>query len=63
MATKFTPEQIKWFRSYYKVQKSSRFNMFDPRARIATGLDRDEFLFVLNNYEALELAARKEGKL
>ena len=61
MSNNFTPQQLKDYEAYVKVQKSLRFNMLDPRAAAATGLSRDRFLFVLDNYEALSEAV-KEAK-
>ena len=61
---KFTKQQHKDFKAYEKVRTSGRYNMFDPRARAASGLGRDEFLFVLNNYKALheEVIQEKENQ-
>lgn len=55
----FTEQQLKNFRLYVSVQTGRRFNMMDPRARQATGLSRDDYLFVIENYDALEAAARE----
>lgn len=55
--TKFTPEQLADFKAYVEVQKSSRFNMFDPRARQAAGISRESLVFCMENYEALKQAA------
>jgi len=41
------------FRSYERVRVLGFFNMFDPRAESASGLDKDTYLGVLSNYEAL----------
>jgi len=46
--------------AYEEVRASGLFNMFDPNARISTGLAREEFLFVMKNYDALK--AIVEGK-
>lgn len=53
----FTAGQLKDFHAYRKVQLSGRYNMFDPRARSLTGLERDGYLFVMKNYEELAKAA------
>lgn len=34
----FTPEQLRNFRAYERVQKRGTHNMLDPRAQSATGL-------------------------
>ena len=57
MSTSFTPQQLKDFAKYVRVQKSGQYNMFDPRARTATGLSRKQFLFVMDNYMGLQAAA------
>lgn len=41
------------FRSYERVRVLGFFNMFDPRAESASGLDKDTYLGVLSNYNAL----------
>ena len=50
---KFTPQQIAHWKAFERVRKSGKYNMFDPKARAATGLERDDFLFVMKNFEAL----------
>lgn len=54
MTTKFTDQQLKNFAAYVRVQESGRFNMFDPRARLLTGLGRDDYIFVMDNYTELQ---------
>lgn len=54
---KFTPKQIKNWKAFEKVRESGRFNMIDPRAASAARLSKDEHLFVIEHYEALEAAA------
>ena len=55
----FTNQQLQNFKKYVRVQMGGRYNMFDPRARAATGLDKDEYLFVMENYSALKEASEK----
>ena len=55
----FTDKQLADFAAYVRVQESNRYNMFDPRAAQAAGLTRDEMVFVMDNYEALEAASKK----
>ena len=52
---KFTQEQLNNFKAYRKVQMRGKYNMFDPRAIGATGLTRDEYGFVMDNYGELEV--------
>ena len=47
------------FSEYRDVQDSGMFNMFDPRAREATTLSRDEWIYILKNYS--ELKEQYEG--
>jgi len=53
----FTPQQLKDFAAYVKVQREGLFNMFDPRARGMTRMGRDEWVFVMENYAALKAAS------
>jgi len=41
------------FKSYERVRVRGKWNMFDPRAESASGLDKDTYLGVLSNYNAL----------
>jgi len=50
---KFTPQHIANFKQYLRVQERGRYNMFDPRAREATGLSATDYVFILRHYEAL----------
>lgn len=53
----FTKSQINQFKSYESVRKSGHYNMFDSRARLASGLTKEEYLFVMENYRELKDAA------
>jgi hypothetical protein len=55
----FTPQQFVDWKAYEKVRKGGRWNMFDPRARRATKLSPERYLFVMTNYS--ELKAVVEG--
>ena len=50
----FTAKQLQDFKAYRKVQLGGKFNMFDPRATMATGLSKSEYIFVMKNYVALQ---------
>ena len=50
-ATEPTEQQLKDFAAYVKVQKRGRWSMFDLQARLHTGLDKEEYSFVMRNYE------------
>ena len=41
------------FKEYRRVQDSGMFNMFDPQAREMTSLDRDEWIYIISNYDQL----------
>jgi len=56
----FTNQQLQNFKKYVRVQMGGRYNMFDLRARAATGLDADEYVFVMENYDALKEASEKK---
>jgi hypothetical protein len=47
----FTKREIGNWRSFERVRKGGKWNMFDPRARIASGLDNDEYSFCMKNYQ------------
>ena len=54
MATKTLDELTESdFKSYERVRVRGKWNMFDPRAESASGLDKDTYLGVLSNYNAL----------
>ena len=55
----FTEKQLEDFKAYRKVQMGGRWNMFDPQARRATGLERDEYTFVMKNYSKLRAEVDK----
>jgi hypothetical protein len=60
---KFTPEQLKNFIDYQRVQRGGRFNMFDPRARSMTTQSSEEWVFNMNHYNELDEAIQvKEAK-
>ena len=42
------------FLIYKAVQESGMFNMFDPRARELTGLDKGTYVEILKTYNELE---------
>ena len=56
----FTNQQLKNFARYVRVQMGGRYNMFDPRARAAAGMSEDEYIFVMENYDALKKASEKK---
>ena len=53
----FSEFQIKQWRRYERVRTAGRYNMVDPRARLVTRLNSEDFLFILQNYSALKSAA------
>lgn len=42
------------FNQYRRVQFQGSFNMFDPQARLSTGLDKDVYIQCMEKYEELE---------
>ena len=42
------------FASYKAVQESGAYNMFDPRAKSASGLDDKTYIEIIKNYDELE---------
>ncbi len=59
----YTDQQIKNYIAYERVRKSGRFNMImqGGQAAQAAGLDREDYLFVMEHYEALMAAAERQG--
>lgn len=53
----FTKSQIDDWKAYERVRKGGRYNMFDPRAKTAAGLSREEYMFCLKNYTELKESA------
>lgn len=51
---KFTPAQIRDWKAYERVRKSGHYNMYDPRARLETGLSGERYSFVMQNFSKLE---------
>ena len=41
------------FLAYEMVRKSGKWNMYDPRAKYATRLSNEEYMFVMKNYSEL----------
>ena len=56
-APMFPASRIADFRAYEKVMESCRYNMYDPRARRATGLGAERYAFVMKNFSALKAQA------
>lgn len=54
MSKQFTFIQIQNYLTYEDVRSRGAYNMFDPRARQITGLSREDYIFVMDNYLALE---------
>jgi|TARA_R100000479_G_scaffold173941_1_gene121076 hypothetical protein len=54
---KATKEQ---FKSYTRVQTSGVYNMFSPDAILATGLDKETYFDIIENYD--EYTEKYEGE-
>jgi len=54
MKNKFGKKEINNFQTYEIVRKSGTYNMFSPQARLATGLTKEDYLFVMENYSELK---------
>tara|TARA_Y100001973_G_C5188978_1_gene329676 strand:+ start:1281 stop:1448 length:168 start_codon:yes stop_codon:yes gene_type:complete len=50
MQDKVTEEE---FAQYRDVQDSGMFNMFSPQAREMTTLSKDQWIYILRNYDEL----------
>jgi len=47
------------FEEYKEVQEGGYYNMFDSSARELTNLSKEEWVFIMKNYEQLEKANAK----
>jgi hypothetical protein len=56
--TTFSKKQINNFKSYEIIRKSGTFNMLDNQARLASGLTKEEYLFVMENFNDLREASQ-----
>ena len=54
---KATKEQ---FQAYTRVQKSGNYNMFSPDAILSTGLDKETYFDIIENYD--EYTEKYEGE-
>lgn len=59
---KFTQQQLRDWKMYERVRKSSRWNMFDPKARKMSGLDSAAYEFTMSNYVELREAVLAKEK-
>ena len=50
------------FQRYLRVQHSGKFNMYDQRARMATGLSSEKYLYIIKNYKELKHTFEKENQ-
>jgi len=57
----FTKEQLTDWKAYERVRSGGRYNMFDPRARQATGMSGERYSFTMTNYSALKEAVGAAG--
>lgn len=57
MEQKHTVEQAHNWEAYEEVRSQGRFNMFDPNARILSGLSKDEYSYCMKNYGTLKQQA------
>ena len=57
-----TQEQIAAWKKYERVRRGGKYNMFDGRAKRATGLSDEDYFYCLKNYDSLrESAITGEG--
>ena len=41
------------FNAYERVRKEGQYNMFDPNARMLTGLDKETYIAIIKDYDNL----------
>lgn len=49
----FTKLQLDQWKVYEHVRRSSKFNMFTKEARRATGLNEEDYMFIIDHYSEL----------
>lgn len=57
----FTEEQLKNWRAYEEVRSEGNWNMWARQAREATGLSKEDYLYVIENFSALKEAVEAEN--
>ena len=56
----YTETEIKNWKKYERVRINGRFNMFDPNARLLTGLSEVAYMFCMKNYTELKRLVKEE---
>jgi hypothetical protein len=52
--TRYSDRDIIDWRTYERVRLCGTYNMFDPRAIDMTGLTRERYIFILENYCSIQ---------
>lgn len=52
-----TAEQVENWKAYEEVRQGGQFNMYDPNARMLTGLERAEYRYCMEHYDTLKAQA------
>lgn len=50
------------YTKYERVRRGGLYNMFDPNARALTGLSKEDYVWVMNNYTELNRLYKEEVK-
>lgn len=58
----FSNYQITNWRRYERVRASGKWNIWDERAMIESGLERADYIFCLKNYQRLKLQSEREAR-
>lgn len=53
----FTAEHVAWYRTYEAMRDKNNWTMFNQKEQRASGLDPDQYAFVIANYSALQTLA------
>jgi len=51
---RYSDRDIVDWHTYERVRLTGYYNMFDPRAREMTGLTRERYIFILENYSGIQ---------
>ena len=53
-----TKQQIEDWRDYEDVRQEGKYNMYDPNARILTGLNPHAYIYCMKYYDTLQKQAQ-----
>jgi hypothetical protein len=61
MKNKITDQDIKNYQAYERIRARGTYNMYDLAARHATGLSKEDYIFVMENYDTLHALTEEKA--